>query len=531
MKEEIELQAAFMAIKRERRESLREMFTGTQLNPKSRVEDAKNLATDGKACVAAMKKIPGVTVPKIDVPSVNLPSIDLPSIDVPAINLNINIFKGIDLRALVNFRIPTLSLPGVDLSWIPDIKLGKLPHFDLERIRINLKGILKFKDLLPDISLRALAFSLAVKWPSISFPSLIFDLSKILNIPFIDFDLVFPRFRLAYPDFFSIDLHIRLPDISVPDINLPSIAIPHIDLPEIDLSSLRIPDFDISGLIKIPGFDKVLRLLFSLFDLVDLPAIIIELGLAFIMDFVSAVLPIVQQVKAGAQAASNWAVAAQDWHKANKTKAHSKFLLPGNARDACEAVATLLRNSRDEHATLAGIQTTQLGASTAGLFVDLGGVTGPAVAAAAAVAKTCQKVLIMGARYKEVKKVNLILRSEPDRALASNIFQVSPLLGAYYLANNTTSNVLNILSNNLLEDDWMAHWEVNKREHLDPLIAESKRFILESRYVLAPIRQSKGMYQQLGFTERLQAGATLYIKKKLGRVPAGTRAPTHKFIG
>ncbi len=531
MEEEIKMRLAFMEITRHRRESLRTMFTGTQLSPKSRLEDASNLQAAAKTCVAALKKVPGITVPKIDVPSVNLPSIDLPSIDVPAINLNINIFKGIDLRALVNFRIPTLTLPGVNLAWIPDIKLASLPHFNLDAIRINLKGILKFKDLLPNISLRALAFSLAVKWPSISFPSLMFDLSKILNIPFIDFDVVFPGFRLAYPDFFTIDLNIRLPNITIPDINMPSIALPQLDIPNIDLSSIRIPDFDISALLRIPGFDKVLKLLFELFDVLDLGAIIIELGVSFIMEFITSALPIVQQVKAGAQAAANWGVAAQDWHKAHKTATHRRFLLPGDARDACDAVAELLRTSRDEHATLAGIQTTQLGASTAGLFVDLGGITGPAVAAAAALAKTCQKVVIMGARYKEVKKVNLILRSEPDRALTSNIFAVSPLLGAYYLANNSTSTVLNILSSNIMADGWMAEAAKNKKNHLDPLLAESRRFISESRYVLAPIRQNIGMYQELGFSEKLKAGAILYVKKKLGKAPASARAATHKFIG
>lgn len=49
-KEEIELQAAFMHIKRERRESLQAMFGGTQLRAKSRVEDAKTLAKDAKDC-------------------------------------------------------------------------------------------------------------------------------------------------------------------------------------------------------------------------------------------------------------------------------------------------------------------------------------------------------------------------------------------------------------------------------------------------------------------------------------------------
>ena len=265
--------------------------------------------------------------------------------------------------------------------------------------------------------------------------------------------------------------------------------------------------------------------------MLDLDVIIAELGAEFLADFLSSALPVVQQVKSGAQAASNWGKAAQDWYKARKTEKHKPFLLPGDARSACDAVAVLLRNSRDEHATLAAIQTTQLGVSTAGLFADLGGATGPAVAAAAAVAKTCQKILIMGARYKEMKKVNQILSASPEEKLSANIFGVSPLLGCYYLANSTTSTVLNILSDNIILDGWMAQAEQNKRNHLDPLIKESQRFISESRYVLSPIRQSTGMYVELGFSEKLKKGAALYVKKKLGKADPNARAPTHRYIG
>ena len=513
-KEEIELQAAFMHIKRERKESLRAMFAGTQLKPKSRVEDAKALAKSAKESKDKLAALPGVTIPKLDVPT-----------------LNINLFKGIDLRGLINFRIPTLSLPGLDLSWIPDINLGSIPGFNLPKIRINLKGILTFKDLLPNINLRALVYALAIKWPHINIPSLLLDLSRIFNI---DFDILFPDLKLRFPDFFNIDLNIHLPHIALPDLNfpgLPNLDLPNLNLGEIDFSGFHIPGIDFPEMLKIPGFDKVLRLLFELFDGLDLKVIIAELGAEFIADFVSSALPIVQQVKAGAQAAQSWGTAASDWHKSRKTTLQRTFLLPGNARDACDAVAVLLRTSRDEHATMATIQTTQLAVSTAGLFADLGGVTGPAVAAASAVAKTCQKVMIMGARYKEMKQVNLILSTTPGESLASNIFKVSPLLGCYYLANNTTSNVLNIMSNNIIEDGWMAQWETNKTKHLDPLIKESQRFISESRYVLDPIRQNKGMFVEKSSFEKLKEGAKLYIKKKLGLAPATAKVATHKYIG
>ena len=108
--EEIELRAAFMEITRERKESLRRMFAGTQLKPKSRIKDAQTLAKEAKEVKKKIAAVPGVSVPSLDIPS-----------------LNVNIFHGIDLRGLVNFRVPSLSLPDVELGWIPDIRIGSLP--------------------------------------------------------------------------------------------------------------------------------------------------------------------------------------------------------------------------------------------------------------------------------------------------------------------------------------------------------------------------------------------------------------------
>jgi hypothetical protein len=240
-------------------------------------------------------------------------------------------------------------------------------------------------------------------------------------------------------------------------------------------------------------------------------------------------LPLVQQVKAGAKAASNWGTAAMDWHKSRKTTVQRGFLLPGDARDACDAVADLLRTSRNEHAALATIQTTQLAVSTAGLFADLGGATGPAVAAASAIATTCQKIM-MGARYKEVKKVNLILSNHAMEALTSNIFKVSPLLGAYYLANNTTSNVLNILCDNIIEDGWMAEW---KRTSASTWTRYSRNAhaSLRNRAMLDPVRQNKGMFVEKSKLDQLKESVTLYFKKKAGMAPASARVATHKYAG
>ncbi|MEQ9199329.1 MAG: hypothetical protein RLN80_05030, partial [Rhodospirillales bacterium] len=286
--EEIALRAAFMEISRERKKALQAMFEGTQLKPKSLLDDAKDMAKEANKARKSVQKIPGLNAPDIDIPS-----------------LNVDLFKGIDLRKLIDIDIPSLSIPGWDLSLVPNFKLGSIPGFSLPKVRLNLKGLIKYKDLLPDISLPALVWEIGIKFPHLTLPSVLWDLQGILGI---DLNL-----RLSFPDFMIPDLRVDLPNLSVPDISLPYVDVPSfdIDFPTVDLSAIELPGINLDLYLKIPGFDKVLKLLFELFDVVDLPDILAELGTEFITDFISSALPIVQQVKSGSKAAMEWGKAAQ----------------------------------------------------------------------------------------------------------------------------------------------------------------------------------------------------------------------------
>ncbi|CAM3704327.1 hypothetical protein [Parendozoicomonas haliclonae] len=510
MQEEIRLKAAFMEVTRERRLALEKMFAGTQL----KVKDYKALAVEAVTAAKQAKKV----VSSAD--GVHVPSLDMPS-------LNPDIFKGIDLPKLSKIKIPGLTLPDFPIARIPDINLGSLPGFDLPRFRLNLKGILRHKDLLPTINLRAMIWGLSQRWPHISLPSLVLDLQKLMGI---DLPGQISGFKDAFPDFFSVDLRIPLPNLKLPDVNI-TMNLPNPSLPEINLPDLSVPGLNMSEMLKIPGFDKAMRLLVELFDVDDLQDILAELGQEFMLDFVSSALPVVQQVKSGALAAKEWGKSAQEFYRSCKTTKHKNALIPGDARAACDAIRRLLRESSADHAAVATIRTTQLGTSTAGLFADLGGVTGPAVSAASALAKLCHKLVVFGAKYKEMKRVNEILRTGNGHQLNSDLFNVSPLLGCYFIVNNDHMIVLNVIADNLMEDDWMNNAEKNKREHLDPLIKDAQRFIDKSRYVLTPLRATKGMYVKRDFISRLKEGATLYAKKKVGLAPKDAKVSSHRYIG
>ncbi len=508
--EEIALQAALMEIKLERSRALREMFEGTQLVLKDKTRPAKEVGQEAVKAAKHVKQIPGVSVPDLRVPD---------------LGVDLDFLRGLDLSRLP--KPPFFPLPNLGFDWnlIPDIPLGDLPGFDLEQIRAVLKGILRLKHLLPGISLRALVMGIHLRFPSLEIPYILWALARILKI---DLSQLIPGLSGWLPPLPSVSL----PNLALPDLSLPGMVIPNIN-PQalIDLLSLDIPDMDLLGLLRIPGFDRVLKLLLELFDIGDLPEILELIGVDVFYDFISSALPVVQQLKSGAKAAQEFGAAAQDQWKKHRTVTHERFVLPGDARAACGAIRTLLHDSSVEHAARGTVHATQFAVSTAGLFADLGAGTGPAVAAGASLARLGLKITLIAARYKEMKKVNHILATHSAERLGREIFGVSPLLGCYFIANSTTSSILNLLAEDILEDGWMADAERNKREHLDPLIRDAQTFIGRSHYVLTPLRQTKGMYVERGAVERLRETFLLYVRKKLGRSPTEAELSSHRYLG
>ena len=486
-----------------RKNALRALFHGTQLEWKSKTKETSDVVSSAQAAVAKIGAVPGVAVPRVDLqmphisvpdlkklldlgwrfslkdlvslklpdmPDIGIPSIDIPSIDLPNIDLP---------------GIPPIDLPRIPrLIDLPNISLGEIPGFDLPNLKVLLHGLYADLDILPDINLRALVFRI-FKIRGLSLPDIIVKLEIAFNLrirgipgfPTGWFDIEVPH----------VDLSLNIPDVNFPDI--PPVRIPQINLPSIEIEGLDIP-----RLMRLPGFPRVMKLLFELFDECDIHIIIAELGMEALKEFLGAALPFVGQIKTGFAAASEWGACAQDLHKSSKVVKQKEFLLPGDPRAAADAVQRLLHDSAGQHAITAGIKTTQFAVSTAGLFADLGAASGPITAAAGATATLCQKVYVLSRGYKQKKAVNYLLSTTPEEKLCRNIFDVSPLLGAYFLTCSNTSDIINILTKDIQRNSaWMSDVEGMKRK-IDPLLRTATTFIQSSSFELKPLRSSKGKY-------------------------------------
>ncbi len=494
------IREAKQLIDESRRQALNEMFKGTQL-----VLKKSNAAKAAKEIKAQAEKA------KNSIKSV-LPTINIPDVQIPKPNFNLlkffhlKEFKTLQFGEIPNF---SLSLPSpFDINLIPDIRLGDLPSFDLEFLKIHLAPLgwgVKL-NMLPNISLRAILARLG-QIPGISFPSILKDLEWLLRV---DFKLV-PKFPTQWLD---IELSsITIPALNIPDLNFPEL--PKFNLPNINLHAIDIPELNMPKLWKIPGFDRVLKLLFELFDVADIGIIIGELGIEVLKEFLSTALPIIGQVVSGYKAAKELGQAAVDAHKALKVTKQAQFLLPGDPYNAAKAVQKLLTERAGSHLATGAVKSIQFATSTAGLFADLGAGTGPAIAAAAAIEQMCQKIFEVSLEYKRARAANALLKN-PGETLCSSIFNASPLLGCYFLSCATTSDIILILTKDMSTlSDWMTDVERNKRTYIDPLLKTATSFIQQSRYELIPLRQNKGIFSEKSITDKL----FLFFKQKLGFAP------------
>ncbi len=334
-----------------------------------------------------------------------------------------------------------VDLPVVDLR-LPDISL---PNFTLPSIA------------LPDLDLPGL--------PGINLPGL-------PNLELPDFDLP----RIALPDF---------PDLPSIDLNLPDLDFPQLQLPSIDIPGLGSLD------LRIPGIRSVLHLLMELFDGLDLPDIAMEIGAEFILDFVATALPVLGQIKSGAQAAAEWGRAARRGYQVYRVTGQKAYMLPGDPVAAADGVKRLLQREAALHSGKASIRTAQFASSTVALALDAGAISGPLISAGSALAKLSMQVYTIGIQHKEKQAGNELLRN--PGALDASVFGPSPILGAYLLTCSNTSDIVNLLTSDIGTPGWMDRTEVMKRK-IDPLLLEATKLIRASPYELLGLPANKGIY-------------------------------------
>ena len=209
-----------------------------------------------------------------------------------------------------------------------------------------------------------------------------------------------------------------------------------------------------------------------------------HVGLPGVADFVKQAAPILGSIKSGMKAVQAWAEVAKTAQEKYKLSQSRYAIAKGDPEAALNAIGTLLNRELASNTVAATSATVSFSLQTAGLFADMGGATGPAVAAAQTIAELLQSIYEFVRDYKEVKRANELLELG---ALNLDIFETCPLLGCYFLAVQDHSTIIAFAVDEYGTANWMFDVE-RMVKVLTPVLESARRMIQASKFELKGIR-------------------------------------------
>ena len=198
-------------------------------------------------------------------------------------------------------------------------------------------------------------------------------------------------------------------------------------------------------------------------------------------------MPLLGAITNLGKGATNGIKGACRWYHANKVgKVSAELITPGQPTQSIMAVRQLLERKRTEYMISAGTNLAAGGAQTAGLFVDLGAATGPAVGITKAAVTLIQVIFLIVRDQREITKGNKLL---VQRIYDPNaILKAAPLVGAYLITEAETSTLLAMMAKGQLDGQWMDRVETSRRE-LEYLYQQANQCQREAPFVLMGINQ------------------------------------------
>lgn len=209
-----------------------------------------------------------------------------------------------------------------------------------------------------------------------------------------------------------------------------------------------------------------------------------HIGLPGVADFVKQAAPVLGSLKSGLKMAQAWGEVAKSARDKYKLSQARFAIAKGDPEAALNAIGTLLNRELASNTTAATSATVSFSLQTAGLFADMGGVTGPAVATAQTLAELLQSIYEFVRDYKEVQRANKLLEIG---ALNLDIFENCPLLGCYFLAVQDHSTIIAFAVDEYGSANWMFDVE-RMVQVLTPVLESSRRMIKASKFELKGIR-------------------------------------------
>lgn len=224
----------------------------------------------------------------------------------------------------------------------------------------------------------------------------------------------------------------------------------------------------------------------------DADAVFRAVGLPAVEQFAVELAPFVGAISSGGKAVVGWiGVARSHWQRSKV--ADARFAIaPGDPEAAFDAVIVLLDREITAQTVRAGVKTGAFTGKLLGAFADAGAVTGPVVGLLELLAEICQTVVEYVVDYRECQAGTRMLKIG---ALNLELFEVSPILGCYFVVVQDHSTIINFAVGDYGTPNWMFDVEQMMKK-VRVVLEKAQHLIHSSRLEVAGMERMKGVVQE-----------------------------------
>jgi hypothetical protein len=224
----------------------------------------------------------------------------------------------------------------------------------------------------------------------------------------------------------------------------------------------------------------------------EVPGLLLTIAHSFV--------PYLATVIAGGQTIKNGYSGINNALKARYAGQHVEGFAPGDAAAAAKAVGQLLKRQATHYGRLTGIHAADTVASAGILALDIAAhgapagtaVLGPLKGLTKALALIAEKIFLLGRDIYERYQANKILTDASQIRITYEIFDTCPLLGAYFVANATTSHLINFTVGDIGSVGYVSSVDAVVKAHIAPMVKYAREVIREARMEVAGMEDMKG---------------------------------------
>jgi hypothetical protein len=161
----------------------------------------------------------------------------------------------------------------------------------------------------------------------------------------------------------------------------------------------------------------------------------------------------------------------------------------------------MIERERNQHMRLAAIYGQETAVKTAGVVADAAAWGAPTVSTVitplaggiSAFQRLALMIFLLARDVNERRKANKILSDPSKIRLGPEVFDKSPILGCYFISCSNTSDIVNVLTQDIGAVGWKLDIEVMKHQHVDPMIEYARHAIANSRLEVSGMTMHKGV--------------------------------------